>query len=220
MDRLELGVDQGGVHQRGQPLVIEEPLPCVQTVHEFRGRRRNVGRVVQRASGWPDPVLAAPELAWRRRIAPDAAHETLVHLAHQAQGHGQRLHAFEAVFQGGHVVGYLTQVVGASLHDRARLGGEQLPQGRLGPLDAAGQDGLLPNEGPYQEVGIGQAPSFAGKPADGPIGGREAQGDPVIPRQGRRERGRHIGPIVPRTVHRATMRPAFSFSGCCHAAPY
>ena len=186
------------MHQRRQGLVIQEPLPCIEAGHEFRWWRRDVGGVVQRASGRPDPVLAAPELTGRGHVASDAAHETFVHLAYQAQRHGQRIEAFKAVLQGSHVVAYLAQVGGASLHVRARLGGEQLSQGRLGSLDAAGQDGFLVDEGPDQEVGIGQPSPFARKPADSPVGGREVDGEPLVPRHGRGKWGRHMGLISPR----------------------
>ncbi len=99
-----------------------------------------------------------------------------MHLAHQAERQGQGVQAFQPVLQGGHVVAHLPQVGGAPVHGRASLGGQQLAQGRLGALDAAGQNGLLADEGPHQEVGIGQPPSLAGQPADRPVGGRKVDG--------------------------------------------
>jgi hypothetical protein len=88
---------------------------------------------------------------------------------------------------GSHVVAHLPEVGGASLHHCSGLGGEQLAQGRLGSLDAAGQNGLLADKGTHQEVGIGQAPSLAGKPADSPVGGRKVDGEFLVPCQRRRE---------------------------------
>ena len=161
-----------GVHQRRQGVVIQEPLSGIKADNEFRRRWWDEGGVVQRASGRPDPVLAAPKLPRRSHVAPNAPHEKFVHLAHQAQRHGQRGQAFQAVLQSGYVVAHLSQVGRASLHCCSSFSGQQLSQSRLGPLNAAGKHGLFTDKGPDQKVRIGQAPPFARKPAYSPVGVR------------------------------------------------
>ena len=90
VDRLEVGVGDGGVHERRQGLVVEEPLPGGEARHQLIGRGRDVGRVVHRAARRSDPVLAAPELARRRHVPAHPPHEVLVQLAHEPQRNGQR----------------------------------------------------------------------------------------------------------------------------------
>ena len=50
----------------------------------------------------------------------------------------------------------------------------------------------LADEGADEQVGIGQSPSLARKPAYGPVGGREADHERLAPCQGRRKRGRNV----------------------------
>ena len=83
-----------------------------------------MGGGVQRAPGGSHPILAAPELPWRGHAAPNAPHQAFVHLAHQAQRHGQGVQPLQSVLQGSHVVADLPQVGRASLHHRSGLGGE------------------------------------------------------------------------------------------------
>ena len=199
---------------------MQEPLPGVQARHEFRRRRRDVGGVIQRTPGWPDPVLAAPELPRCSHVAPNAPHQPFVHLAHQAQRQRQHVQSFQAVLQGGYIVAHLPQIGRASLHGRAGLGGQQLPKGRLSSLNAAGKNGLLAEERSHQEVGVGQPPSLAGKPADSPVRGRKSDRKSFIPGQGRRQRGRYKSPIPTGAVQQLTMRLAFRTRRRCHVVPY
>ena len=76
---------QGSMRQRRQGVVMQETLPRTQTLHQFRGWGRDIGRVVERAAGWPDPVLAAPELPGCSHFAPNAPHEAFMYLAHESQ---------------------------------------------------------------------------------------------------------------------------------------
>ena len=69
MDRLELRVRQRRVDQRQQVHVMQKLLPIAETLHQLRGRRRHVGGVIRYASRRTGPVLAAPELARRDRVA-------------------------------------------------------------------------------------------------------------------------------------------------------
>ena len=68
-------------------------------------------------------------------------------LAHETQRDRQRCEPLQAVLQGGDVVPHLAQIVGAAVDGSAGLGRQQLAEGRLRAFDAAGEDGLLANEG-------------------------------------------------------------------------
>ena len=220
MNRLELGMGDRGVYQRRQGLVMQEPLPGVETAHELRGRRRDVSGLAQRRPGGSDPVLTAPELPGGGHVSPNAPHQEVVHFPHQAQRHGQRLQACKPVLQCDDVVAHLPQVGGASLDGGPGFVGEQLSKGRLCSLDPAGLHRLLAHEGPDQQVGIGQPPSFARKPPDGPVGGRKLKGEARVPRHRRRERRRNIGPVAAQAVHHSTVMLACSFRSGCHVIPH
>ena len=138
-------------------------------------------------------------------------------LAHQTQRGGQRLQAIEAVLEGGDVVAHFAQILGAALDGGAGLGREQLAESRLGSLDAAGEDGFLPNKETDEEMRIGKTASFPRKPADGPVGGGQAQGEAFVPRQRWWGWSRHKGAVAARAVHQATVGLALSVGQ--HTAP-
>ena len=210
VDRLEVGVGDGGVHERWEGLVVEEPLPGIQARHQFLRRRRDIGRVVQGAARRSDPVLAAPELARRRHVPADAPHEVLMQLTHEAQRDWQRREALQTVLEGGDVVAHLAQVVGAAVDGAAGLGRQQLAEGRLRPFNAAGEDGFLAHKGADEEVRVGKTPSLAREPADGPVRSRQVQREALVPRQRWRGRSRHEGAVAPGAVHQATVRLSLS----------
>ena len=138
-------------------------------------------------------------------------------LSHETQREGQRCKALQAVLKGGDVVPDLTQVVRAAVDGGAGLGRKQLPQSRLRALDAAGEHGLPADEGPDQEMRVGESPSFTGEPADGAVGGGQPEGERLIPREGRRGWSRHEGAVVAGAVHEASV--GLSLSVGHRAAP-
>ena len=150
--------------------------------------------------------MAATELARRRHIPPHAPQEVLVQLAHETQRDRQRGEPLQAVLQGGDVVPHLAQVVGAAVDGSAGLGGQQLAEGRLRAFDAAGEDGLLANEGADQEVRVGKTPPLARKPANGPVGSGQADRETLAPRQGRWRGGGDEGAVAPGAVQEVTVR--------------
>ena len=94
------------------------------------------------------------------------------------------------------VVGDLAEVVGAAIDVGAGLSREQLPERRLGALDAAGEYGFAAHEGADQEVRVRQSTSLASKPANGAvrIGEGPDQSRRVVQR--RRERVRYVGRVA------------------------
>ena len=135
---LKLGMRQSSVNQRGQGVVVQEPFPRVQACHEFRGRRRNIGRVFQRATRRPNPILAAPKLPRCSGISSHSPHQAFVEFAHEAQRNRQGLQSFQPILQRGDVVAHLLQIGRTSHRSRVGLGSQQFAEGRLSPLDAAG----------------------------------------------------------------------------------
>ena len=86
--------------------------------------------------------------------------------AHESQRNRQGPQSFQPILQRGNVVAQLLQIGRSSHCSRVGLGSQQFPEGRLSPLDAAGQNGCLTHKGPNEKVGIRQASTFTRKPTD------------------------------------------------------
>jgi hypothetical protein len=69
---LKLCMSQPAVDQDRYAAVVQEFLEVVQGRQQFVDRRRHVGRVGERASGWADPILAATKLPWCPLSSPNA----------------------------------------------------------------------------------------------------------------------------------------------------
>jgi hypothetical protein len=67
------------------------------------------------------------------------------------------------------VVADFAQVVRTAFDRRARLGGQELAQGGLRPLDAARQHRFTAHERPEQQMRIREAASLASEPSDGAV---------------------------------------------------
>ena len=176
--------------------------------HQAVGRSRHEGRVGERAARWADPVLAAPELAWRGSVAAHATHQLLVQLTHQAQRERQGTQSLDAVFERDDVVADLAQIGGAALDRRSGFGGEQLAERGLRAFDPAREHRLAANEGPDQEMRIRQPPSFASQPADRSIRRGERGRQPVAPLNAWRQRLRDEGVVAALTANQAAVRLA------------
>lgn len=129
--------------------------------------------VIQGAARRADPVLGAAELAGVGPVSADATHEPLVKLADQAERERQLLEPGDSILERDHVVRHLSKVVGAAVDDGSGFRREQLAECRLGTLDPAREHGLAADEGPNQEVWVGETASLARQAADGAIGIRE-----------------------------------------------
>ena len=140
--------------------------------------------------------------------------------AHEAQRNRQGLQSFQPILQRGDVVAHLLQIGRTSHRSRVGLGSQQFAEGRLSPLDAAGQNGFLTHKGPNEKVGIRQAPTFTRKPADSPVGSRKTDGKVLVPSQRWRQWGRHVGSVTARTSHQTTMRSAVCIGHFSTLLPY
>ena len=82
-------------------------------------------------------------------------------LAHQAQRERQGTKPLDAVLEGDDVIGDLAQIGGASFDHRAGLGGKQLPERRLSPLNSARENRFPTHERTDQQMRVGQAAHLA-----------------------------------------------------------
>ena len=219
MDGLELRVDERGVHQRREGVVVKELLPLPKAGHQLAGRRGNVPGVLEDASGRTDPVLGAAKLSRGSRVSPDAPHQSLVQLPHETQGERQRVQAPYPVLQGGHVVGHLLQIGCIPFDLCPGPRGKQLAQGSLRALDAAGKHRFPVQERPDEQVRIRHQPPFPGEPAYRQVGAGEGGNQLRIPANRGGQWGRHEGAVPAWAVDKPTGLFSFCIHGGVIASP-
>jgi len=151
---------------------------------------------LRRAAGSADPVLRAAELAGRGHVAADTAHQSSMKLAHEAQGQGETLERLDPMIQGADIVRHLAQILRAAFHAGAGFGGEQFTERGLGAFDAAREHGFAADERPDEQVRVGQPFTFAGEPAQEPVGIRERADQVGWPGKTRRQGRRHEGLVA------------------------
>lgn len=107
---------------------------------------------------------------------------------HGPDGERQSLETRDAVFERGHVVADLPQILGAALDGAPRLRGEQFAEGRLRALDAAGEYGLPLHERTDEKMRIRQPSASASESPEQLVGFGQRAHKPGRPNQFRRQR--------------------------------
>ncbi len=136
MDRLELNVREGCLHEGRCPLglIVQELLQGGDAGEHFLRRRRDEHGVSR--SGSSDPVLASAELPGLLSAAAPRRHEHGVDLPHKPPGKWcVRADAFQPILERSHIVGYFLHVVEWNARRLPRLKQEQVRKRRLRPLD-------------------------------------------------------------------------------------
>src|SRR5581483_7859693 len=85
MDRLELGVGQTCVNERGKLLVVEEALEVVERLLHLVDGRRNERRLLEGCVLGTDPALRSPELSGKTMRSADACEQLAVNLRDEAK---------------------------------------------------------------------------------------------------------------------------------------
>lgn len=113
MNGLELGVREADPDQeRQRRLDVKKALQLAHESGHLVRRRRDEGRLGQRAAGGPDPVLAGAERTGRQVVPADTGQQALVNLPDEADRDRQRPQSLQPVVHGPDVVEHLVDIVG------------------------------------------------------------------------------------------------------------
>ena len=189
VDRLELRVRQTGVDERRERLLVEKPLEVVQRHLHLRDRRRDESGLVQGRVLGPDPVLRAAELAREAVGATGPRKQLTMDLGDQAERERQVAQSSEPVVHRVDVPDDFLNVLGQASPRgrRLQLGGEEVLERALGPLDLRAEDGFAPDVHVDEEVRVWDRLDDAVEPSHRLVGlGEEGVQRPV-------ERDRWIG---------------------------
>lgn len=97
---FQLIVQQTRPYQRWDlPCGMDERLHLGQGFKHLIHGRWYIGRVIHCAAGWPDPVLAAPELAGCQLPTADILHEARMDFPNETQAYRTRPHLFQPILQ-------------------------------------------------------------------------------------------------------------------------
>ena len=157
MQGLELGVQDGELHQPIGGLVVHVPLPCAHGRGELVRADGHEGRLLHGAAGRADPVGDAPVVAGRLALPAHPGEQHPVRLPDDPLADGQLLQHPLRLPHRGAVVEHLVDV-GPALGGFRVLSGlelQDLAHGGLGALDARGKHRFLHCHGGEQDPGVG-----------------------------------------------------------------
>jgi hypothetical protein len=174
MDCFELSMSDTDLREIGEAsLGVKEPFEIGQEIRHFLGLRRNVGRLGRSGPWGSDPVLDPTELA-RGAVPPsDSLHQPRVNLAEKSYRHGTLLQSIEPEPHRRHVVLDFEHVAGTVRVGNARLGSQKIIECAACSLDAAREDGLLPDVHEDEEVRVRQVLDRTVEAAQGALGAIE-----------------------------------------------
>ena len=156
MESLELGVDNGELHQAIRGVAVHVAFPGAHRIGQSVRSDRHEGRFVDAATGRPDPVGGTTILAGRLALAAHAAEQHRMRFPDDPQGQPELLQHLLRPSHGSAVVEHLAYVVATCGGFRLLSGFElqYFPHRCLGTLDARGEHGFAGGEGSEQNAGV------------------------------------------------------------------
>ena len=194
-------------------------LQVRERLRHFLRRRRDERSLAQRAAAGPNPVLRRPQFSGREPSAPGAVHQFAVNLPDEAQGNRDLGETLQSMVHCANIVDDFGHVGGRVRIVQSCLGGEEVLQRALCPLDLARKHGLLPHIHEDKQVGIGQGQHGAIEAAKRIVrfGKQVAQVPPEIQWRLRRQWGGSKGAVSRGLSHISACPPFLLFTQGCHA---
>src|SRR5258705_4733754 len=113
MNSFELIMNHASSCQRWNiDLSMDELFQIVQGSLHFVDGRRYIGRCLDCATGWTDPVLAFAEFAWGEIATSYTFHQSGMNLPNQSQTNRQRLQTFPSIIKCQNIIVYFPHIIG------------------------------------------------------------------------------------------------------------
>ena len=168
---FELGVRQADLDQKRQIVFgMQEFFEIAERTRHDIGRRRNEGRLVQRATTGADPVLRAAQFARRELRTAHPGEKLFVDFADETHRDGQIGQPREPVIHGGNVVDDLVDVPGRFGRIEVSFGGQEVLKRTLRALNLARQYRFLTDIHENEKIGVRQGLDRAIEPSQGQVG--------------------------------------------------